>query len=144
MHSHHTRAAPDSTLQAGRRPTPEAVPLTGPGISKLILDFRAHSHLKFIRHELFRELFSPRNCKQVSQSALCRAVQDGFLLPELPNFMQYYTRRYVHVVCTLSVCGCHPHMHVIHTRMLSAPAHHPHTHMSSAHHLQHSSWSAWT
>ena len=67
MHSHHTRAAPDSTLQAGRRPTPEVVLLTGPGISKLILHFRAHSHLRFISHELFRELFSPHNRKMGTQ-----------------------------------------------------------------------------
>ena len=73
--------------------------------------------------------------QQVSQSALCRAVQDGFLLsdlpdlpsvvtsqinsqdpgkylPELPNFMQYYTWCHAHdvrarrprIVCTSSAC----------------------------------------
>ena len=50
-------------------------------------------------------------------------------LPELPNFMQYYTWCHLHVVCRHT---CHPH--VIHT----SSAHHLHvicTHMSSACHL---------
>ena len=57
------------------------------------------------------------------------------LLPELPNSMQYYTWRHMHVVrtchphlhivrtCTLSTPACHPHLHVVHTCMLSAHAH---------------------
>ena len=72
------------------------------------------------------EPFTERECvtyvQQVSQSALYRAVQDGFLLPELPNFMQYYTWHHVYVVR-----GCHLHAHVV--CMSSAPAHHPHTHV---------------
>ena len=104
--------------------------------------------------------------QQVSQSALCRAVQDGFLLsdlsdlpavvvtsqinspdpgkylPELPNFMQYYTWCHPHVVrtcrprtssthivraCCLRTSSAH-HLHVVcvssvHAHMLSAPGH---------------------
>ena len=98
------------------------------------------------------ELYSNQNYQQVSQSALCRAVQDGFLLPELPNFMQYYTSRHMHIIRMHTSSACHPHAHVIHTctsstchlHTSSAPACHSHVHMSSTHHLQHSSWSAWT
>ena len=64
--------------------------------------------------------------------ALCRAVQDGVLLPELQNFMQYYTRHDMHIVHVLSTCTCC--LHVVHTCMLSAC--HLHLHvicMSSGH-----------
>ena len=56
-----------------------------------------------------------------------------FLLPELPNFMQYYTRHHVHIIrtCTSSACHLHMsftpaphlHLHVIRTYMLSTCAH---------------------
>ena len=42
----------------------------------------------------------------------------GKYLPELPNFMQYYTRHHVHVICTSSACAHRLHAHVI--CMLSA------------------------
>ena len=85
-------------------------------------------------------------------SALCRAVQDGILLPELPNFMQFYTWRNVHIICMSSAChlhahvicmsstpACHPHLHVICTCMSSAC----YTDTSSAHtHVIHTSSAA--
>ena len=114
----------------------------------------------------------PLNVKQVSQSALCRAVQDGFLLsdlpdlplfvtsqinsrdpgkylPELPNFMQYYTWCHAHVVrachpctssmhhpriiCTSSACHlcmrvCCPHQDTSSTHCLQAICTTPHGH----------------
>ena len=89
----------------------------------------------------FHKISFTLHVKQVSQSALCRAVQDGFLLPELPNFMQYYTRRHVHVVRTLSTCtcclhivcmrtssACHLHLHIVHTCTC-----HPHIICSTPH-----------
>ena len=95
--------------------------------------------------------------QQVSRrSALCRAVfQDGFASSCLSCRISCSTTP--GVMCTSS--ACHPHVDVIHTQMSSAHAHHLHahvvhmsstpachlhTHMSSTHHLQHSSWSAWT
>ena len=109
-------------------------------------------------------------CQQVSQSALCRAVQDGFLLsdlpdlpsvvtsqinsrdpgkylPELPNFMQYYTWCHAHIVHTRRPrTSSARHLHVVrmssvHAHMLSAPGHIIRT--LSAGHLHHSSWSPW-
>ena len=69
-----------------------------------------------------------------------------FLLPELPNFMQYYTRRHVHIVHTRT--SSTPSAHVIRTCTSSASAHHLHLHvihicMSSAHaHVIHTSSAA--
>ena len=86
-----------------------------------------------------------RLCNELTSkpySALCRAVQDGVLLPELPNFMQYYTLRdvhvfhtssthrpHAHVVCTLSAPACCPHViwtHHLHLHVIRTCTCHPH------------------
>ena len=53
----------------------------------------------------------------------------SFLLPELPNFMQYYTQHHVHVIHMHTLSACHLHVHVIYM----SSAHVVRTCTSSAH-----------
>ena len=99
-----------------------------------------------------RQYFTTFQVKQVSQRALCRAVQDGVLLSDLPDLQlllvkliaetQANTCLSCPILCsttpgvtrTLSTHAHRPHMHVVLMRMSSACC--PHMHvicMSSAH-----------